>query len=370
LERQRNRAKLYYSRVEPVEWMRWLWAHRERYYRPAVLAALAAAVLSGFYTLGPDEAGVIERFGKKVTPYREPGLHYKLPWPVESLTRIQARRVRVVEIGFRSAAASGDSEPAAYEWNAQHRGGRFQRRPEESLMLSGDQNMTELTATVHYRLNKPEDYLFRHADGEATVRVATESVLQGVIASTPLDAALTVDRRALEAQAKSQLQARLDKYAAGVELLQVKLLDVHPSLEVVDAFRDVSGAFEEKNRLINEAQAYANDIVPKARGEAVARRKAADGYSIGRRNRAEGDGARFTQAEAASRTGAGLTETRLYLETMEQVLPGRKKMIVDGGKGRHHLMLLEDGVEIGPGMAGPLTARPSAPRRQEDEGER
>jgi Cu+-exporting ATPase len=313
------KAKLWASRIEPVEWLQYVYAHR----RQALIALAALFVLNGFTTISPNEVGVIERFGRRIPPQREPGLHYKLPWPVESLTRVEARRVRVVEIGFRSAASG--VEPAAYEWSAQHRGGRFQRRPDESLMLSGDQNMTELSATVHFRLKQPEDFLFRLSDGEATVRAATESALQAVLSSTPLDEALTTNRPALEARAKQSIEATLARYRAGVEILQVKLLDVHPSIEVVDAFRAVSGAFEEKNRLINEAQAYAGDIVPKARGEARARMETAQGYRIGRANRATGDATRFNQSEAAYRTGPGVTETRLYLETMEEVLPGRKK---------------------------------------------
>ena len=216
-------------------------------------------------------------------------------------------------------------------------------------MLSGDQNMTELTATVHYRLSKPEDFIFRHIDAETTVRTATESVLHGVISSTPLDEVLTTSRRQAEARAKKELQDRLNRYQSGVEVLQVKLLEVHPSVEVVDAFRDVSGAFEEKNRLVNEAEAYRNEQVALARGQAEARLKNAAGYSAGKKNRAAGDASRFTQFEAAFRSAPGPTETRLYLETMETILPGRKKMIVEGGKsGRRHLMLVEDGLEIGP----------------------
>ena len=318
------------------------------------MAGVVLVVLNGFYAIGPDEVGVMERFGRRIPPQREPGLHYKLPWPVESLTRVQARRVQVVEIGFRSAAARGEgSEPAVYEWGAQHRAGRFQRRPDESLMLSGDQNMTELTATVHFRLKQPDDYLFHLADGENTVRVAAEASLQAVLSSMPLDEALTTDRPALEARARQTIEATLTRYGAGVEILQVKLLDVHPSLEVVDAFRSVSGAYEEKNRLINEAQAYAGDVVPRARGEAKARLEIARGYRIGRANRATGDAARFHQSEAAYRSGPAVTETRMYLETMEQVLPGRRKMIVDSSGGRRHLFLVEDGVEIGPAMATP-----------------
>lgn len=341
------RVKLWISRMEPRLWFLYLVEHRQRFYRPVAAAGLVYLLLSGFYVLQPNEIGVIERFGKKMLPHKEPGLHYKLFWPIETLTRVEARRVRVVEIGFRSTNTfTEEFEPAAYEWNVQHRSGRFQRRPEESLMLSGDQNMTELTAVVHYRLAKPEDFLFRHLDGEAVVRTASESVLQGVIASSPLDEALTVRRRAIEDRAKKELQERLRRYETGVEVLQVKLLDVHPSVEVVDAFRDVSGAYEEKNRLINEAEGYRNEQVALARGRAAASLRTAQGYSASRKARAAGDASRFTQFESAFRASPGTTETRLYLETMEQILPGKRKMIVDSTKGRRHLMLLEDGAEL------------------------
>ncbi len=335
----------------PSEAFAALVARRRQLAKPALCLALAALVLNGFYILRPEEVGVIERFGRKVLPYGEPGLHYKLPWPVERLTRIQARQVRTVEIGFRSATVSPDAEPAAYEWNVQHRSGRFQRKPEESLMLTGDQNMIELTATIHYRLSKADDYLFRQLDGEVTVRTAAESVMQGATASTPLDSVLTLGRRELEQRVKQELQQRLERYGAGIEILSVRLLDVHPSQEVVDAFRDVSGAFEEKNRLVNEAEAYRNEQVALARGNAQARVETSKGYSLGKQNRATGDASRFRLAEEAYRSSPGVTETRLYLEAMEQVLPGKKKMIVDSRNGRRHLVLLEDGVELGPAAA-------------------
>jgi HflK protein len=264
-----------------------------------------------------------------------------------------------VEIGFRSGVSGLGAEPAAYEWNVQHRSGRFQRKPEESLMVSGDQNMTELTATVHYRIARPDDFLFRHADGDNVVRVATEGALQSIIATTALDDVLTNNRVKVEAAAKALIQERLDKYASGAEVLFVKLLDVHPSLEVVDAFREVSGAYEEKNRLINEAEGYRNEQVALAKGNAAARLKNAQGYSTGRKNRADGDADRFNAAEAAYRGSPGASDTRLYLETMEQVLPGKKKMLIDARGGRRHLVLIEDGVELG---AAPVILAPPQPR--------
>ena len=352
------------SSIDPKAAFDALVARRRQLLRPALAVAAALLTLNGLYMLRPDEVGIIERFGRKVLPYREPGLHYKLPWPIERLTRIQAQRVRVVEIGFRSNPIVPDLEPAAYEWNVQHRAGRFQRRPEESLMLTGDQNMIEVNATVHYQLIRPDDYLFRQLDGEATVRTAAESVLQSIVTATPLDEVLTVGRQAVEKKAQEDLERRLDRYNAGIRVLRVKLLDVHPSLEVVDAFRDVSGAFEEKNRLINEAEAYRNEQVALARGNGQARLQNALGYSAGKKNRSAGDASRFTLAESAFRAAPGPTELRLYLETMEQILPGRRKMIIDSSKGRRHLLLLEDGVEIAPAAA-PLLA-PQRPFREEE----
>ena len=342
-----------------------LWQTRERWQRPA-LATLAALVgMNGFYMVQPDEVGVIERFGRKLLPHGEPGLHYKLPWPIDKLTRVQARQARALEFGYRSVPEFADAEPAAYEWNVQHRSGRFQRRPEESLVLTGDQNMVEVNATVHYRLARPEEYLFGLVDGETTLRVAVESAVHSVLTTTTQDEAFTVGRTRLEQEVRKQTQALLDRYQAGVEILQVRLLDVHPSTEVVDAFRDVSGAFEEKNRLINEAEGYRNEQVALARGNAQARLLEAQAYMLKRKNEAEGDASRFVQFESAFRTAPGPTETRLYLETMEQVLPGKRKMIVDSSKGRRHLLLLEDGVEIGPPGLPMLTAPPRPPREEE-----
>jgi Cu+-exporting ATPase len=342
----------------------WVLDRREQLTRPAIYTVAALWVLSGVYMLRPNEKGVIERFGQKILPYPEPGLHYKLPWPIERLTRIGAQKVRVVEVGFRSNSTTPDSEPAAYEWNVQHRAGRFQRKPEESLMLTGDQNMIELTATVHYNLSRPDDFLFKQLDGDLTMRTIAESALQMLTAQTALDAILTAGRVAMENQALAEMQKRADRYGAGIRVLEVKLQDVHPSLEVVDAFRDVSGAYEEKNRLINEAEGYRNEQVALARGNAKARLQNANSYTLGRVNRADGDAGHFSMWEQAFRAQPAVNETRLYLETMEQVLPGRKKLIVDAKNGRRHLVLLDDGVEIAPPAMMPAIA-PQRPREDE-----
>ena len=270
--------------------------------------------------------------------------------------------MRVVEIGYRTNAATPDAEPAAYEWNVQHRSGRLQRRPEESLMLTGDQNMIELNAAIHYDLVRPDDFVFGQFDGDATVRAAAESTMQLVVTGASLDDVLTTGRNTIEQRVKSELQARLDRYRCGIRVLSVRLEDVHPSLEVVDAFRDVSGAFEEKSRKINEAEGYRNEQVALARGNAKASLAQANGYTAERVNRAQGDAGRFTQREAAFRSAPGPTETRLYLETIEQVLPGKKKLIVDSTKARRQLFLLEDSVEIGGAALNPVFSE--TPRKE------
>jgi Cu+-exporting ATPase len=345
--------------------LNWLIDNRRRLVKPALYAAAALVVWSSFYTLRPEETGVIVRFGQKVLPYGEPGLHVKFPWPIDQLTRIQAKRVRVVEIGYRSFSASPDTEPAAYEWNVQHRSGRFQRMPEEALMLTGDQNMIELNATVHYSILHPDDFIFRQLDGDVTIRAAAESVMQMLTTETPIDELLTTGRRAIEQKAKTLLQARMDRYGAGIEVLQVKLQDVHPSLEVVDAFRAVSGAYEEKNRLINEAEGYRNEQVALARGNAKAQLQNAASFTLGRVNRAQGDADRFDLREGSYRGAPGPNDTRLYFDTIDSVLPGKKKLILDKTKGRRHLFLLDDGVELSGPMAAPLV--PSTPRMNPDE---
>lgn len=347
------------GRIDIPAGSRWVMARRRLLARPALALLLLLTVLNGAYVIRPDEVGIIQRFGRKLPPYSQPGLHYKLPWPIERLTRIQSRRVRRLEIGFRSNSNSPDAEPAVYEWNVQHARGRFQRKPEESLMLTGDQNMIELNATVHYDLIHPDDFLFRQFDGEATFRAAAESAIQSVVTVTGLDELLTAGRVAIEQKAQRELQTRLDRYGAGIRVISLRLEDVHPSMEVVDAFRDVSGAYEEKSRLVNEAEGYRNEQVALARGNARGRIENASAYSIGRVNRAAGDASRFEQREIAFRANPGTTETRLYLETIEQVLPGKRKLIIDHTKSARRLFLMEDGVELGAAPTSPLFAPPA-----------
>jgi Cu+-exporting ATPase len=356
------------SHLDPAAGFAWAWERRRSLVRPA-LALLGLWWLStATFTLGPSETAVVERFGRKVLPYREPGLNWKLPWPIDAYQRLESKRVRTVEVGFRTE--TGDAafaEPPAYEWNVQHRGGRIRAVEEESLMLTGDQNMIELTAVVHYELERPDDYLYRHLVPDETIRVAAESALRTVVNSMALDPILTTDRRTLEQRVEENLQERLTRYETGAHVLAVSIQDLHPSVEVVDAFREVAGAQEEKNRVINEAEGYRNEQVALARGRAEAQIETAEGYKAGRVNRADGDASRFTQFEAEYRRAPGPHATRLYLETMEQVLPGRRKLILDSGGGKRTLYTIEDGVLLAP--SGAQMQQPPPVFRPEEPGE-
>ena len=356
------------SHLDPAAGFSWLWRRRSELLRPAAVLLGLWWASTAWFLLGPQERGVIERLGRRTEALREPGLNFKLPWPVDRLTRIEGARVRAVEIGFRTSSEGTYSEPPVYEWNVQHRGGRLEAREEESLMLSGDQNMIELSAVVHYRLARPDEFLFRQLDPEKTIRVAAESSLRSVVNQTALDPMLTTGRAELEALVKTELAGRLDRYETGAEVLSVRVQDVHPSVEVVDAFRDVAGAQEEKVRMVNEAEGYRNEQTALARGQAEARLAASEGYRAGRTNRAAGDATRFRLFEAQQRRHAGVTATRLYLETMDEILPGRKKLILDSKTGgKRTLYSIEDGVLL-PNMGAP--AQPAPPPTFEPERER
>ncbi len=339
------------ARIDPAAGFAWLVENRQRLAGPGAAALLASWLATSGFMIGTQEIGVIERFGRKVLPYREPGLQLKFPWPVDRLTRIQAQQIRVIEIGFRTAETTAFSDPPAYEWNLQHRDGRIQLREDETLMLTGDQNMIELTAVVHYDIGRPEDYLFRQLDAETTIRAASEAALRSVVNTMHLDALLTTGRREAERLTAERMNEMLGEYEAGVHVLQVNIQDMHPSVEVVDAFREVAGALEEKNRMINEAEGYANEQVALARGQAEALVQEAKAYRASRSDRAGGDASRFNQLEGAYRTAPESTVTRLYLEAMEEILPGRQKVVIDSHGGKRTLWTMDDGVLVAPSGA-------------------
>jgi len=323
----------------------WLDHHRDAVVKSGVAILALLWLLSGITIVGPDETAVVKRFGRRTAAPLAPGLHYQLPWPIDEVTKLKPNRIQVAEIGFRTLQTPSPEspvEPAAYEWNLQHRSGRYEKKAEESLMLAGDENLIEVNAVVQYAVASPDKYLFETTDPATVVRVASESALRLLIGQSTLDAVLTTGRTEIEKQTKELIQGKLDAYQSGLRIVAVQLQDVHPSVEVVDAFRNVSSAFEEKSRLVNEAEAYRNEQVALARGQALARLAEAAGYTADRANRAEGDAARFNQAVEAFKASPNVTETRLYLETIEQVLAGRKKLIIDSSKfGRRQMFFVD-----------------------------
>jgi Cu+-exporting ATPase len=319
--------------------------HRRVLWRSAAAVAVCAWLLSGLVELGPGEAGVVQRFGRMVASNLGPGLHLRAPWPIETVTRLASNRIRVIEIGFRSPSKP-TAGPIDYEWNTPHDAeGLVQQVADENLVLTGDENMAELYAVVHYRIGQPSVYLFGARDPEALVRVVAESVLRTITASFSLDALLTTDRHTLETRWADGMRARLTRTDVGIDVLGIHLTDVHPPVDVVTAFRDVASAQEEELMNTLKAEAYLKEQIPLARGQAQANLAGAAAYQASRVDRSRGDAARFL---AQLPGGADrLTRFRLQVETLETVLPGKRVIILDDHSGgRRSLIFLEGGSDL------------------------
>ncbi len=269
---------------------------------------------SGIFVVAPDEQGIVRRFGKFIR-IESPGLNYHLPYPIETVVTPAVTQVKRVEIGFRTISFG----PPA----------RYREIPIEALMLTGDENIVSADAIVQYKIKDPVSYLFNIIFPEQTVRNAAEASLRQVIGERKIDEALTVGKYEIQEETKRILQELLDSYKAGILVVAVQLQDVNPPKEVQDAFKDVASAKEDKSRYINQAQGYKNDIIPKARGEAVKMTKEAEGYKIERIKKAEGDAAKFNSILIEYKKGEYITKARLYLEAMEEILPNMNKIIVD-----------------------------------------
>lgn len=269
---------------------------------------------SGIFVVAPDEQGIVRRFGKFVR-IESPGLNYHLPYPIETVVTPAVTQVKRVEIGFRTISFG----PPA----------RYREIPAEALMLTGDENIVSADAIVQYKIKDPVSYLFNIIFPEQTVRSAAEASLRQVIGERKIDEALTVGKYEIQEETKRILQELLDSYKAGILVVAVQLQDVNPPKEVQDAFKDVASAKEDKSRYINQAQGYRNDLIPKARGEAVKMTKEAEGYKIERIKKAEGDAAKFNSILTEYKKGEYITKARLYLEAMEEILPNMNKIIVD-----------------------------------------
>ncbi|MGB2782361.1 MAG: FtsH protease activity modulator HflK, partial [Atribacterota bacterium] len=279
-----------------------------------LVLVIALYLASGIFVVAPEEQGVVRRFGKFIR-IESPGLNYHLPYPIETVVTPAVTRVKRVEIGFRTI---NPGPPA-----------RYQKFPAEALMLTGDENIVSAEAIIQYKIKDPVSYLFNIILPEETVKNAAEAALRQIIGERKIDEALTVGKYEIQEETKKLLQDLLDSYESGIFVVAVQLQDVNPPKEVQDAFKDVASAKEDKSKYINEAQGYKNDLIPKARGEAVKMTKEAEGYKIERIRKAEGDVAKFNSILTEYKKGEYITQARLYLETMEEILPNMNKVIVD-----------------------------------------
>jgi membrane protease subunit HflK len=284
-----------------------------RWTRPRIaLAAVALWVLSGLYVVLPDQQAVETLFGKVVAPRVTPGLHYALPWPIETVTKLKVRQLQRLVIG-------GDPPDSVL--------GRTP--PLASQFLTGDQNIINMRVAVQYSVSVPADYLFQSQNPAQMVGAAVESELARRVAHAPVDAVLTTEKAAIQEETRDAAQKLLNDFHAGVQLSTINIESVAPPPEAAEAFRDVASARADTARIMSEAEGYANDLIPKARGQAQQLLAEAQAYMERKINEASGDAARFNQIAGEYAKASQVTGQRLYLETMEQVLPRIKKLIVD-----------------------------------------
>jgi membrane protease subunit HflK len=281
----------------------------------AAIAIIVIWLASGIYRVLPDEVGVVLRFGA-YNRTTQPGLNYHLPGPIEKVLTPSVTRVNRTEIGYRNAEGPT-------------RGPATRQLPEEALMLTGDENIVDINFTVFWIIKDARAYLFNIRAPDATVKSAAESAMREVIGETPIAQALAEGRGKIETDTQHLLQGILDAYSAGIEVTQLQLLKVDPPGPVIDAFRDVQRALADREKLRNEAEAYRNDIIPRARGAAVGIKQEAEAYRQEIIARAQGDADRFTSVYRAFKVSQDVTLQRLYLETMEEVLKNSNKVILD-----------------------------------------
>ncbi len=283
------------------------------------LGAIVLWCVSGFFRVEPDELGVVLRFGK-FTREVQPGLNYHLPYPIETALTPKALRVNKIDVGMRIVDDA-------------RRGTTVRDVPEESLMLTGDENIVDVDFSVLWRV-KPTgvgDYLFNIQNPEGTVKAVAESAMREVVGRSNIQPILTGARQNIEAAVQELMQKTLDEYGAGILIQQVQLQKVDPPTQVIDAFRDVQAARADLERAQNEAQTYANRVIPEARGKAARVLQDAEAYREQTVAEAKGQTSRFNSIYDEYRKAPEITRKRMYLETMERLFAGTDKIIIDSG---------------------------------------
>lgn len=273
-----------------------------------ILAVLiVAAGYASVYTVAPEETGVIQRFGRYVR-LTGPGLHFKLPFGIETVGKVKTGRNFQMEFGYRTVEAGVRS--------------RFTERgfKEESLMLSGDLNVVDLQWTVQYKIGDPKDFLFQVKDVDSAIRDMSESVMRRVVGNRLFDFVLTVGRAEIADRVKVEMQKVLDSYRTGIQVVNVKMQNVTPPEPVEAAFNEVNEAEQERESKINQAQGAYNREIPKAKGSALQTISQAEGYALERVNKAQGEAKRFLDVLKEYRQAKDVTKRRLYLESMTRLL--------------------------------------------------
>ena len=287
--------------------------------KPLLFGLIIVAIiwaLSGLYRVLPDEQGIVLRFGKFVST-TQPGLNYHFPYPIETVLTPKVTKVNRIDIGFRSGSDTGFSSAGVADV------------PEESLMLTGDENIVNIDFSVFWVIKDAGKFLFKIQDPAATVKATAETAMREVIAKSKLQSILTEGRSIIEIETQEIAQSLLDEYESGIEITQVQTQKADPPDQVIDAFRDVQAARADMERAKNEAQAYQNDVIPRARGEAAKILQQAEAYKKQVVAKAEGEASRFLAIYKEYSNAKRVTKERMYLETMEKVLAAVDKVIIE-----------------------------------------
>ena len=299
------------------------------------LLLLAALLFSMFFTVAPEEVGVVLTFGAYSPPDRASGLHWKLPWPFQTVMKVPVQRQLKQEFGFRTRQAGRRSTFTSSGLEG------------ESQMLTGDLNVAVVEWTTQFRIKEPYKYLFKVRSLGETFQDMNEAVMREVIGDRSVTEVLTIGRQEIATEVEVRLQALCDQYETGLKIEQVVLQDVNPPEEVKPSFNEVNQAQQERERMINEARTAFNQVIPKARGQALQAIQEAEGYAADRVNRAKGDASRFEAVYEAYRRAPEVTRRRIYLETMQEILPNVQRTIVldKDLKGLLPLLSLDGGVK-------------------------
>ncbi len=308
------------------------------------LVIVAIGLFTAFYTVQAEEAGIVTRFGKLHT-ITTPGLHGKLPFGIDKVQHVPVLRQMKQEFGFGTSGATNTRQYSTSR----------EEQNNEKHMVTGDLNAALVEWVIQYRIADPEKYLFQVRDADEILRHASEAIMREVVGDRTVDEVITIGRQEIEAQSLIKLQALVDKYSMGLQIDQVQLKNVDPPEPVQASFNEVNNAQQERENLINIANGQYNREVPKSRGEAERKVSEAEGYATERINEAEGDAARFTARYIEYKKAPDITEKRLYLETMNVVIPQLGRKIIIDSEAKQILPLLQLTPDATPVSRPPVT---------------